>query len=267
MQRHRREYAQERGVDEGRREGVGQSAEAWSVKRSRESCWLVRSAWLLPIAVYCACTNSYADAPLPRTFNHPRHGFSVSLPEGWTEMAPEQVEAANRAMESQLPRSPQPLLHYGYRMTNETKLAFPPWLLIRVTDKPSSRKAALKDLEQDSQVRLEGVQFQRGKPWFDDQFHACIVDYQCNLPGRSVDATAACFLTKQSEIKMFFYYPRDDQENVAALTKRIIKSVRISDEIGFAPEPKPLRGGLVIAMTAIVIMVLVLARAKPGKSP
>jgi hypothetical protein len=225
--------------------------------------WGLRVALALVVPIFLSLA-SYGEEALSRTFNNVNHGFSISFPDGWTKAPPEALEAANQFAQVQLPGAYRPLLQYAYWMTNQAGLEFPPYVVIRVAEKPSSRNDILRDMEQDNAP--QGVRYQRGRPRFDAELHACLNDMHAESAGKQVDCSVAYFLTKESVIKLFFYFPRQNEQNLAALAQRIIKNVRISDDIRIPPEPPPLRGGLVIAIAAVVVIILVLTRPKAAKA-
>jgi hypothetical protein len=208
-------------------------------------------------------THSYGDQALTRTFDNPRHGFSISLPDGWAQMPPERLESANQGARAQHPNWKPPALHYAYQMTNFAGLAFPPFVVIRVSDAPSDPKAVLEDMERDDLPQ----RVERGKPVFDEELNACLTQYQVEFAGMPTESWAAYFLTKRGVVKMFFYVPRANEQNLTALVKQIIKSVHISDEMKFTGAAPASPVGLIVALLAIGVIIFVLSRAKPAKCP
>lgn len=230
----------------------------------RETCCPVpdaRFALALLILILFGATESYGDEALPRTFTNSLHGFRISLPNDWDRMPLERLEAFNEAARVQYPHWKQPALHYGYQMTNGAGLAFPPYAIIRVEDKPSDRKAVLAGIENDDLA--QGVE--RRPPLFDDELNAYQFDMRAQVGGISADMFVTAFLTKKSVIKLFFSCPTNDL-HFAAIAKDIAKNVRISDDIRI-PAEHPMRGGLIFALVAMAVIVIVLSRAKPAKVP
>ena len=204
---------------------------------------------------------SYADQTLTRTFTNSLHGFRISLPSDWDRVPPDNLQALDQIARDQHPDWKPPIFQDAFLMTNAAGLAFPAYVAIRVSAKPSNRETILADLQ--AGIPPQGVQ--RGKPAFVDELNAYVIDYQLNLGVRAIDATIAYFPTEKSVIKMFFLFP-SNQPGLAALVKDIIKHVRISDEIK-APVERPMRGGLIISLVAVAVIIIVLSRAKPAKVP
>ena len=169
----------------------------------RETCCPMPDACLalaLLVLILFGATESYGDEALPRTFTNTLHGFRISFPNNWDQMPHKRLETANEAVRALHPDWKHPILHYGYQMTSGAGLTFPAYVVIRVADKPSDRRAVLADLEENDLPR--GVE--RGTPVFDDELNAYQVDYHAQIGGMAVDACVAEFLTKESVIKMFF---------------------------------------------------------------
>jgi len=220
-----------------------------------------RGIALTVVILFLGSTCSFAEQVLAQTFDNPRHGFSISLPDGWVPMTPEKLKAANQFAQAQHPGWKNPTLHYGYQMTNAAGQAFPAVVVIRVSDTPSDRKAVFEDMRNDGSLPPG---FQGGKPSFNEQLNACIVQYQAELAGTPVEASAAYFLTRKSVIKMFFYFPRFDGENL--LLNQIIQNVHISEDIkAFRTPASP--AGLIVGLLAVAGAAVVLYFAKPAKSP
>ena len=204
---------------------------------------------------------SYADQALKRTFTNSLNGFRISLPSDWDRVPPGNLKAFDQSARDQHPDWKPPILQDAFLMTNAAGLAFPAYMAIRVSAKPSNREAILADLK--AGIPPQGVQ--RGEPAFVDELNAYVIDYQLNLGVRAIDATIAYFPTEKSVIQMFFLFP-SNQPGLAALVKDIIKHVRISDEIK-APAERPMRGGLIISLVAVAAIIIVLSRAKSAKAP
>jgi len=207
------------------------------------------------------------DEALSLTFTNSRHGFSISFPADWAAMTAEELGSTNKVAEAQHPEWKSPLLHYGYRMTNCTGLAFPPYVVIRVTETTTAPDPENVKTDMDNRDGLpEGVKC--GEPTFDQDLNAFLQEYSISVPDvPRIESSAAYFLTKKGVIKMFFYAAAVEDGGTAVPIREIIRNVRIHDELRLG-QPVPVsRIGLVIALAAMGMMAAVLARAKRATSP
>lgn len=224
------------------------------------------AATLIIVIGIFSCSFSQADQSLPVTFNHVRHCFTISFPAGWAPMPAERLESVNKAAEAQHPEWKPPLLHYGYEMTNSAGLTFPPYIVIRVTEtaKAPDPKTIQEDLEKSSELP-QGVGWVREKPTFDEGLNAFLQRNSVSITGAPpVELHIACFLTKRSVIKMFFYVPVEAEGGTAVPIPQIVRSVQIDEELKLPRAVSGSRSGLILALLGIAVVVLVLARAKPG---
>ncbi len=208
---------------------------------------------------------SYAGPALSRVFDNHRDSFSIALPEGWAPMSPEKLEAANKLAQEQHPGWKRPTLHYAYQMTNAAGLAFAPYILIRVGDKGGvpDPKAVRDEIEKDDMI--SGVYMEQ--PFFDVRLNAFMTTYKATIPGMPpLQASVAFFLTSESVIKVFVNFPQADSEKLAGSVQQIINNVQIADWAKFKLPAPPSRTGLVVALVAIGVIVIVLSRAKPAVS-
>ena len=207
-----------------------------------------------------------ADQPLPQIFTNARHGFNISFPAGWSAMPAEDLENANKAVEAQHPDWKRPLVHYGYVMTNSAGLAFPPYVVIRVTEtsRAPEPKAVQDELEKGEELP-QGVQVNR--PNFDQDLNAFVQKYKASIPGApQIEGTIACLLIKRGILKMFFYAPAAGEGGAVVPFQQIIRNVQIHDWQKFAQPEPPSPRGLVAAGIGIVAIVIALARPRPAKS-
>ncbi len=207
-----------------------------------------------------------ADQNLSQTFTNAHHGFSISFPAGWRAMAAEKLETANKAAEAQHPDWKRPAVHYGYEVTNSAGLAFSPYMMIRVAETSGAPdpKAVQDDLEKGEELP-QGVE--QDQPAFDKDLNAFVQKFRISMPGvPRVEGTTAYLLTARGVLKMFFYAPPADDGGAVVPVRQIISTVRIYDGSPLAQPAPASRMGLFIALLAIALVVIVLARAKPAKS-
>jgi hypothetical protein len=225
------------------------------------------AAALIVVGGLVSSISSNGDQPLTRTFNNIRHGFSISLPTNWVEMPREKLESINHAAEALHPEWKRPLLQYGYQMTESEGLAFPPYVIIRVTDTGHAPdlKVAQEDLA-DSGDLPEGVQ--RGVPTFDRDLNAFLQTNQVNVEGiPPMEISVAYFLTTRGAIKMFFYAPLVGSEETFVPVQQIIRNVRIREALTNLDPAPASRIGLMVALLSMGMIVLTLFRAKSAKRP
>jgi len=180
-------------------------------------------------------------------------------------MPPDVLESVNQTATAQHPEWKRPVLHYGYQMTNSAGFAFAPYVVIHVTDtdQPSDPKAVEDDLEESWDLP-QGIQ--REKPTFNRTLNVVVQRNRVNIAGvPSVELSIACFLTKRSIIKMFFYAPPAENGGIAVPIQQIISNVQIHDGLKLSQPAPASRAGLIVALLAMVAIAVVLARAKPAK--
>jgi hypothetical protein len=98
--------------------------------------------------------------------------------------------------------------------------------------------------------------------------HAVVQRNIVNIAGApSVEVSIACFLTKDSVIKMLFYAPPAENGRIAVPIQQIISNVQIHDALKLSEPASASRLGLLLALLALVVIAGVLTLAKPAKSP
>jgi hypothetical protein len=207
-----------------------------------------------------------ADPSLPVTFNNQRDGFSISFPSGWAPMAASKLEDANKTAEIEHPDWKRPALHYGYEMTNAAGLSFVPSAIIRIAEMatPPDPKAVQDELEKGGELPQAVQSIQRQKPEFHAELNAFVQKNRLEVAGVSpIGVYVACFLTRDSVIKMIFYTPLADNGDPSVPIQDIINSVQIAAEKKIGPPTPRSYTGLIVAILSIVVLVIVLVRAKP----
>jgi len=208
-----------------------------------------------------------ADPSLPVTFNNKRDGFSISFPSGWAPMAAAKLEDANKTAEIEHPDWKRPVLHYGYEMTNAAGLPFVPSAIIRIaeTATPPDPKAIKDDFEKGGEIPQAVKSIQRQKPEFDQELNAFVQKNKVEIAGVPIGVYVAYFLTRDSVIKIIFYTPLADNGDPRVPIPEIIKSVQIAHEKKFEPPAPRSHTGLIVAILSMVVLVIVLVRAKPDE--
>lgn len=209
---------------------------------------------------------SFFAQSLTQVFKNSRDGFSITFPEGWAEFPAEKLDSLNRAAEIQHPDWKRPVLHYGYQMTNSAGLTFPPYVLIRISyvDQAPEPSAVAAELEKDDLP--QGVE--RDSPVFNVTSNIVSIHYRVgSMTGSTpMDGLVACFLTRESVIKMFFYTAQADHERLVDTVQEIIKNVQISQRSIFVRFTQASHPALVQALFAIVIFVFLLKWSKRSKT-
>jgi hypothetical protein len=227
-------------------------------------------AWFLRLtlvgAILFGPVPSFFAQPLIQVFQNSRDGFIITFPEGWAKFPEQKLDSLNRAAEIQHPNWKRPVLHYGYQMTNSAGLTFPPIVVIRVsyTDQTPEPNAVAAELEKDDLP--QGVE--RDSPVFNVASNIVSIHFLVDSMAGSppVDGWVACFLTRESVIKMFFYTAQADHERLADTIQEIVKNVQITNRSMLARFTQASHPALIQALLAIVIIAFIFKWSKHSRA-
>ena len=209
---------------------------------------------------------SRAEFALTQHFDYSSQGFCINLPENWAVISAEKLAAMNDLAAKLNPKCSRPVLNYGYQMTNAEEFVFPPFILIRVSEpgQPPDISEVRKETSGDSE---SGVKWLGSlEPRFDTNLNAFLFTGEVELPLPNkpvVGGASAFFLTKSGAIKLYCIAAKADEEKLAGLFEQVIQHVQISSDHRYHP---PGRIGLLVGVAAIIVVVVVLSKAKPAKT-
>ena len=219
------------------------------------------SIWIL--AGLLGAFSGYAQ-PATKTFRDSAHGFTLVLPADWDKLPAEQMKTMNDTAAKVRPDWPRPVIHGGYQVTNETGYVLPAKFLIRVADigHPFSEAEVRAEWRDRTLVPEE---FQINDPVLDTNLNAFVatgvVDFTNATP---LNTLMAVFPTRTGGIKIVGYAARKDVEEKPTLLSQILTGVRIDEQnkVGWKPSP----AGLFAGLGAILVIAVVLWKARPAES-
>jgi len=176
---------------------------------------------LLPATALC-------DSAIPtKSFDNPKHGFSITLPQNWTTIPADKMAAFNEQAAQTIPGWKGTLIHYGYQQEVSATGTIPAYILIRVmelTDKPTAdfvKAEVTRESTRDDRVRIEA-------PAFDPSLNAYVAACEIRLQGQVVAKNQLAFFpAEKSIIKLFCFAPPSAVESQPNLLRQMIQGVRV----------------------------------------
>ncbi len=222
-----------------------------------------RGLIIAPLLLLTFCV--WADPALVRTYDNPRDGFSLRLPEGWAPMAAETLEEANQAAVAQHPNWKGVGFRYGFRMTNAPGFTFAPYLLVRVSE--SGGVADPRQLQEELEMLDLPPWMQRESIVLEPELNAVVARYRTSSQGApALESTIASFPGENRAIKLFLFAPLPEKEGPAVPVRQILRNVQIYEPVKAAPPAPASHTGLVLSFIATGTIILALSRARLSRT-